>query len=314
MLTELGVEQSPGQRRAFAEWVVSPGNPLTARVFVNRVWQHHFGRGIVRSSDNFGRAGDAPTHPELLDWLARNFVDGGYQVKKLHRLIMMSNAYRMSSKADNATAYKADPGNDLFWRQNLRRLDAEAIRDSVLAASGRLNTAMTGRGIFPSLSQEVLATQSKPGHGWGKSTPVEEDRRSVYIFVKRTLMVPMLEAFDYTNTAESLGVRPTTTVAPQALMLLNSEFLRDQSVALAERAAREAGSTDSEFVGSAFRYALGREPSDQEEQTAVQLLERQRRILGAAKAAGGPKPDSNAEARRSLCLVLLNLNEFVYVD
>ncbi|MGE3313480.1 MAG: PSD1 and planctomycete cytochrome C domain-containing protein [Planctomycetaceae bacterium] len=312
MLSELGVQKSPGRRRALADWIVSSDNPLTARVFVNRLWQHHFGRGIVSSSDNFGRAGDKPTHPELLDWLAREFIDGGFRIKKLHRLIMTSNAYRMSSAADNPTAHAIDPGNELFWRQNLRRLDAEAIRDSVLAASGRLNTLMTGRGIFPALSQEVLATQSKPGHGWGKSNPVEEDRRSVYIYVKRTLMVPMLEAFDYTNTAETLGVRPITTVAPQALMLLNSEFLRSQAVALTDRATSEGGASDSEFATIAFRRTLGRDPSEQERNVAVEMLAEQRQRF--LSKTGTTDETASREAKRSLCLVLLNLNEFVYVD
>src|SRR3989304_6283487 len=152
VLSEVGVSRTPGLRRTLGEWIASPNNPLAARVFVNRVWQHHFGRGIVRSADNFGRAGDLPTHPQLLDWLAREFIDSGFQVKRLHRLIVTSNAYRMSSRSDNAAALAADAAHDLFWRQNLRRLDAEAIRDSILAASGGLNTAMPGRGGFPARS------------------------------------------------------------------------------------------------------------------------------------------------------------------
>ncbi len=329
MLSELGVSRTPGLRRKLAEWVSGADNPLVARVFVNRVWQHHFGRGIVRSSDNFGRSGDRPTHPHLLDWLAREFIDSGFQVKRLQRLIVMSNAYRMSSTAGNPAALAADTANELFWRQNLRRLDAEAIRDAMLTASGKLNTTMEGRGIFPALSQEVLATQSRPGNGWGKSSDAERGRRSVYVYVKRTLMVPMLEAFDATSTADSVGVRPVTTVAPQALILLNSEFTYEQSAAMAERVTKAAGTNDADLVAWAFRFALGRTPTVHEAQVAADLLARQQDLFRTPGANAKPE-DSNKQkestgatdenidpkrkALRSLCLVLLNLNEFVYVD
>ena len=293
-LDECGVEPSSGRRRALAEWITSPRHPLTARVFVNRVWQHLMGAGIVRTPNNFGRVGEAPTHPLLLDWLASEFVRGDWRVKPLIRTILLSRTYRRSSQTSNARALGVDPENRLLWRHGLRRLDAEALRDSVLAVSGDLNFAMGGRGVFPDLSADVLATQSRPGSDWGKSSAAERRRRSVYLFVKRTLMVPMLELFDYTNTAEALGRRPVTTVAPQALLLLNNKFIEQQATAFAERVRQEVGAEWQDQVDRAFRVALGRRPDAGELAVAEGLLRR-----------GGLE---------SICRVILNLNEFVYVD
>jgi hypothetical protein len=210
---------------------------------------------------------------------------------------MLSKTYRTSSRVQEGPA-AVDPDNLFLWRQSLRRLDAEAIRDSLLAVGGTLNPKMGGRGIFPDLPKEVLATQSKPGHGWGKSDPTERARRSMYIYVKRTLMVPMLETFDYTNTSESLGIRPVTTVAPQALMLLNDPFIHEQAQHLANRALADAQGNREAAINRVFSLALQRQPTPNEKRTAKQLLESQppERALG------------------SLCLVVLNLNEFVYVD
>jgi hypothetical protein len=296
----LGVKPTLGLRRQLAEWIADKANPLAPRVMMNRLWQEHFGRGIVRSSDNFGRAGTPPTHPELLTWLARDFMDGGWRLKRMHKRIVLSRAYQMSSAEDNPRAHAVDADNDLFWRQNLRRLDAEAIRDAMLAVSGRLNPAMGGRGFFPKLSPEVLATESRPGFGWDQSSPAEQSRRSVYIYLKRTLMVPFLETFDYTNTAESLGTRPVTTVAPQALLLLNSEFATEQASALAERVRCEAGLDGPHQIDRLFRLALGRSPTNRESAIALRLL--------------GRPPGKGVDPLQSLCLVVLNLNEFIYVD
>jgi mono/diheme cytochrome c family protein len=302
MLAEYGLQPTMGLRRELAKWIADKDNPLTARVMVNRLWQEYFGRGIVRSTDNFGRAGIPPTHPELLAWLARDLVDGGWRIKRMHKRILLSNTYRMSSAATNPKAREIDADNDLFWRQNLRRLDAEALRDSMLAVSGRLNPTAGGRGIFPPLSRDVLATQSRPGLGWGTSSVEEQSRRSVYIYLKRTLMVPFLETFDYTNTAESVGTRPITTVAPQALLLLNSEFADSQSRYLAERIRHETGDVASKQIERLFRLALGRLPTASEAKIANELLKRK------------PASEGAADPLCSLCLVVLNLNEFVYVD
>ena len=293
-LEERGVQVTSGRRRALAEWMTDPEHPLVARVYVNRIWQHLMGRGIVATPDNFGRAGEAPTHPKLLDWLASEFVAGNWRTKPLIRKIVTSRAYKRSSSADNPRGQTLDPEAKLYWRQPLRRLDAESIRDATLAVAGTLNLKMRGPSFFPALSKDVLATQSRPGQNWGKSTLEEQNRRSVYIFVKRTLMVPMLEAFDYTSTAETLGRRPVTTVAPQALLMLNSEFIEKQAAAFSARVARESGDHRAQQIERAFGLALGRKPSARESTTAADLVDR--------------------EGLDSLCLVLLNTNEFIYLD
>ena len=199
--------KTSGRRRVLADWIASPENPLTARVMANRVWQHHFGRGIVRSPNNFGTQGDAPTHPELLDWLASEFVAEGWRLKPLHRLIMTSNAYRMSSRA-NPEALAKDPTNDLFWRFDMRRLTAEEIRDSILAVTGTPEP----QDVRPEhLSRDPDGGAGRPvacpGTGWGKSPPEEQARRSVYIHVKRSLLMPILEGFDVAETDRTSPVR-----------------------------------------------------------------------------------------------------------
>ncbi len=220
--------KSSGRRLALADWIASEDNRLTARVMVNRVWQHHFGRGIVRSPNNFGVQGDTPTHPELLDWLASEFVEKGWRLKALHRLILTSNTYRMSSRP-GAAALKADPQNDLLSHFDMRRLTAEEIRDSILATTGTLNPGMFGPGIYVDIPKEVLAGQSRPGSGWGKSSPEEQSRRSIYIFVKRSLLTPILASFDLAETDRSTPVRFASTQPTQALGMLNSAFLNEQA-------------------------------------------------------------------------------------
>ena len=183
--------KTSGRRLALANWIASPDNRLTARVMVNRLWQHHFGRGIVRSPNNVGLLGDSPTHPELLDWLAAKFSADGWRMKPMHKLIVMSNTYRMSSRGNEAALAK-DPLNQLFWRFDMRRLGAEELRDTVLATTGQLNAKMFGPGIFPEISDEVKAGQSNPGSGWHTSPKEEQSRRSVYVHVKRSLVLPIL--------------------------------------------------------------------------------------------------------------------------
>jgi mono/diheme cytochrome c family protein len=277
-------------RRALAEWIASPANPLTARVMVNRAWLYHFGRGLVTTPNDFGFAGEPPTHEELLDWLAAEFVDHGWSIKHLHRVIMTSEAYRRSSRADRADCIATDEGNDLFWRQNRRRLEAEAIRDSLLAAAGTLNRQPGGRGFFASLGGDCLAGQSKPGKGWDISSLDQQCRRSVYGFVKRTLLLPELESFDYTNTTSSVGERSVTTVSPQALLLTNGAFARGQAAAMARRIAGElkpgdGGSLDERFVTRAYELAVARRPSAAEREIAVAYLARQRSAWAASADA-----------------------------
>ncbi|HEX2750814.1 MAG TPA: PSD1 and planctomycete cytochrome C domain-containing protein, partial [Verrucomicrobiales bacterium] len=282
---------SSGRRLALAKWIASPENPLTARVMVNRIWQHYMGAGIVRTTTDFGRAGAVPTHPQLLDALASAFVDSGWSMKKLHRLIMLSQCYRQSSRADRADALKADPGNELLWHHHLRRLEAEALRDSVLRVAGTLNPAMGGRGFFPHLGGEVLAGQSRPGLDWEVSSEREQSRRSVYAFVRRTMAVPLLETFDYSNTVSPLAERATTTVAPQALMLLNDGFMHQQAAAFADRLIREAGQGREAQIACAWQLAFNREPSPQEAKTAVEWIGRQTKAFEALSSRLTFRPD-----------------------
>ncbi len=295
--------RSAGRRRVFAEWATSPRNLLTARVIVNRVWQHHFGRGLVRSSSNFGGLGTPPTHPELLDFLALWLIDHNWQLKPLHRLIMTSNAYQMSSQAEER-ALAMDPANDLLWRFDMRRLGAEEVRDAALATSGRLNPTMFGPGFYPKLSQEVLQSQSRPGDGWGKSTPEEQARRSIYIHVKRSLLTPLLTAFDFPDVDASCEARFVTTQPGQALAMLHSEFMNEQAARLAERVAKEAGDQPLSQVAKALHIALQRPATDDEIAEGMGLLQQ---LMEKRKL-------SPADALRYWCLLVLNLNEFSYLD
>jgi hypothetical protein len=269
----------------------------------NRIWQQHFGRGIVRSPNNFGSIGDRPTHPELLDWLASEFIQRGWRLKSMHKLLMLSSAYQMSSRG-NAHVLARDPQNDLFWRFDMRRLSAEEIRDSVLAVNGRLNLKMGGPGFYPTISRDVLAGQSKPGDGWGKSTPEEQARRAIYIHIKRSLITPILETFDAADTDSSCPVRFATTQATQALAMLNGEFLNEQAEALAARLIKEAGPTAYDRVRLALRLATSREPESAEVQRGVGLIERLQREDRL----------SPSDALAQFCLLVYNLNEFVYLD
>jgi hypothetical protein len=292
-----------GRRLALARWIAGPDNPRTARVMANRLWQHHFGRGLVRTPNDFGRFGVKPTHPELLDRLAAELVDRGWSLKSMHRLIMTSRAYRMSSRAD-ADALAADPENDLRWRFDMRRLTAEEIRDTMLAASGTLNLQMGGPGVYPPLPEEILATASRPGQAWGVSDPRQAARRSIYIHVKRSLLTPLLETFDLADTDATCPVRFVTTQPTQALTMLNSQFVNEQARTLARRAASEAGAGLDARVARALEIVLGRAPGDAEVAEGVDLvreLEWQEDLPPEAGFA-------------SYCLVLLNLNEFVYLD
>ncbi len=265
-----------GRRKALADWIASPSNPLTARVMVNRVWHHHFGRGLVRTTTDFGRVGSVPSHPELLDWLAADFMRNGWSVKALHRRILTSATWKQSSATTSPEALAKDPGNELLWRQNLRRLDAESLRDSLLAISGELNLDAGGRGFFPSLSGEVLAGGSRPGTDWEVSSAGARARRSVYAYVRRTSMVPLFETFDYNNATSPLGERPTTTVPTQALMLLNDTFVHEQAAALASAVIQESGdATSTAVLGRIWNRATGRRPRPEEVEALDRFLDRQ---------------------------------------
>lgn len=302
--------ESLGRRRVLADWIASPSNPLTARVMVNRVWQFHFGRGLVRSSSNFGYAGSPPTHPELLDWLASEFVKSGWKLKSLHRLIVTSNAFRMSSVLSNdqavvAKAQSSDPENDWLSHFDLRRLSAEEVRDSILAACGNLNLNKTeGPSIYPVIPREVLAGQSVPGRGWEKSSPEEAASRSVYIHIKRSLSVPLLAAFDAADPDSPCPVRFTTTQPSQALALINSTFANEQAAIFAQSLRREFGTEAAACVRACLTRILQRQPTDQEVARGVKFIDdniQQEKV-------------SADEALRRFCLLAINLNEFVYLD
>ena len=295
--------KTSGRRTVLANWLTSPDNPLTARVMANRLWQYHFGRGIVRSSNNFGLQGDAPTHPELLDWLASEFLNNKWSMKAMHRLIMTSNAYRMASSGGDPKALAADPRNDLFWRFDLRRLTAEEYRDSVLALNGTLNTKLYGPSVFPPIPKEVLAGQSVPGKGWDTSGPTDSARRSVYVHVKRSLRLPILQSFDVAEPDTSCPVRFVTIQPTQALGTLNSEFMNQDADKLAQRLKREAGDDVRKQVALGVRLVACRAPTDADVARGLELIE--------ALKKEGAAPEV---ALKYFCLLTLNLNEFVFVD
>lgn len=296
--------RTSGRRLALAKWLTSADNPLTSRVMVNRIWQFHFGRGIVRSSSDFGFQGTRPTHPELLDWLAATFIEKGWSVKQMHRLIMTSAAYQMSSR-NRTDAYAVDPVNDNFWRYDMRRLSAEEVRDSILWANGTLNQSrMYGPSIYTKIPDEVKAGQSRPGAGWGDSSPEDQARRSIYIHIKRSLLDPILESFDVADTDQTCPVRFVTTQPTQALGLLNSAFMQEESQKFADMIVEAHPDSLEAQVRMALRRVMQREPSTEDVDRGLQLI---------ANLQKEDKLDL-AQARKYFCLVALNLNEFLYLD
>ena len=295
--------QSTGRRLALARWIVTEPNRTAARVMANRIWQFHFDRGIVDSPSDFGKAGTAPTHPELLDWLADEFVQKGWSVKAMHRLIMASSTYQMSAAHSAAPAAK-DPDNKLFWRFNMRRLTAEEVRDSILAVNGTLNPKMGGPSVYTKVPDAVLQTASRPDAAWGRSSPEDQARRSVYVHVKRSLREPILNAFDAADTDSTCAVRFVTTVPTQSLTSLNSEFYHEQARQFADRLKKEAGEDRAAQVRLAFRLAAAREATEAEVEKSLDLMK-------SWQAEDGVEPD---RALAYFCLMVLNLNEFVYLD
>jgi hypothetical protein len=239
----------------------------------------------------------------LLDWLAFEFIAKGWKLKALHKTIMLSSTYRMSSRPSQE-ALDRDPANDLFSRFDMRRLSAEELRDSIHAVNGRLNGKMYGPGIYPEISAEVLAGQSKPGDGWGKSSPEEQARRSIYIHVKRSLITPLLADFDFADTDSSCAARFATTQPTQALGMLNGEFLNTQAAEFAKRLKREAGDDATKQARLALRLALQREPD-------AASVERGLALLKSLPDKHKIDPDT---ALKYYCLLVYNLNEFVYLD
>ncbi|MDX2032998.1 MAG: PSD1 and planctomycete cytochrome C domain-containing protein [Blastocatellia bacterium] len=308
-LFSAGADLAPtDRRRQLADWIASPENPLTARVAANRIWQYHFGKGIVRTPSDFGATGDRPSHPELLDWLATELVRQGWSWKRMHRLILLSATYRQASQLNEAAA-KKDPENRLFWRMAPRRIEAEELRDSILAITSKLNLEMFGPGIYPRIDPDIVNTGSRPRWPLDAKDETATFRRSVYIFVKRSVPLPLLEVYDCPVTVVPAPMRASSTVSPQALALMNNQFVLEQAGFLAERVAREAGSEARPRIERLFQLALNRRPNAKEAVWAAEFLQAQSR--GYAERSNA-QPDFSA--LRDLCHAIINLNEFLYLD
>ena len=320
-----------GRRLAFARWLTSGTNPLVARVLVNRVWLHHFGRGLVGTPSDFGMMGERPTHPDLLDWLATDFVEHGWRLKRLHKLIMTSTAYRQSSLRD-PHSQERDPENRLYWRKPVQRLDAEVIRDSILATSGALNKTMFGPPVpvRPDVHGQIVVGIDKT-EGDNKmpvdvSLKGEEFRRSIYIQVRRSRPLAMLHSFDAPVMEVNCERRQSSTVPTQSLMLMNSQFILDQAARFAARLQTESGEDPSAQITRAWRLAFSRAPTEPELAESLDFLSRQVEHLKRAaekkdekpkkdeKTKLAPTPKPELQALTDLCQALLGANEFLYVD
>jgi len=288
---------STGRRLALAEWIASPENPLTARVMVNRLWQHHFGLGLVRTPSDFGINGERPTHPELLDWLAVRFIEEEWSLKAMHKLMLTSQTYRQSTEHPEwQVCSQTDPENRYLWRMNWARLEAEVLRDSILALSGRLNQARSGPSVLLDVPKDVA--EGYVMFKWFASEQEEQRRRSVYTFQRRSVGSSFMEIFDVANMGASCSRRSVTTVAPQALTLLNGKLTNTEARHFAERLLSESETDQEEPVERAFWSVLSRPPSEQEKRDALELLARTTSVEGLTR----------------LGVVLFNLNEFLYLE
>ncbi len=295
----------PYARKTLALWLTQPDHPLTGRVMVNRIWGWHFGRGIVATPSDFGRQGQPPTHPELLDWLAAEFVERGWSVKAMHRLILLSKTYQMSSVYSDADAARKDPENKYLWRMNRRRLESESVWDAIHAIAGTLNLKVGGRPVVPALSDDEASSLANKWQWPVSADPSEQNRRGVYILVRRNFPFPMFEVFDSPDTSISCPRREVTNVPTQALWLLNNRDAFEQARAFAQKLIAADGPTPEKWTRDAWRAALGRPPSEQEQREGVSLIEELVRTHPEAPPA---------DALAKLCLSIFNLNEFAYVD
>ncbi|MBL8865556.1 MAG: DUF1553 domain-containing protein [Planctomycetia bacterium] len=299
----------PKSRVEFADWLTSNDQPLTARVIVNRLWHHYFGKGIVRTVADFGLTGEKPTHPELLDWLATDLMRNDWKLKRIHKMIVMSKTYRQSSVG---TPNAADPDNRLLGKQNRKRLEAEAIRDAMLAASGELNRAVGGPGVRVPLEPEVydlIFTEGEPDGLWTVTKdPKQHVRRSIYLFAKRNVRLPLFEAFDQPDTLTPCTGRNVSTFAPQALILMNGPFARDRSLALATALVAES-KDEAARLSSLYRRAVGRAPTPAEHATLAEFL----KVQTVDAMARMPADAAVRTALADACRAVLNSNEFVYL-
>ena len=303
------------RRLSLARWIVDKTNPLTSRVIVNRVWQWHFGQGLVRSPNNFGLLAQAPTHPELLDYLAHWFVhQADWSFKKLHRKIMNSRTYQMS-RTSRPDYTAADPTNRLLWRQATHRLEVEVIRDSMLAVSGRMDRRMYGPQMHPFISADALRNHHEPQSPiWPAFDEQAASRRTIYAFIKRTLLVPVLEVLDLCDTTNSSPKRMVTTVPTQALVLYNGNFVNRQARHLAARLQSEAGEHLASQIEYAWRLAFSRAPTTAEETSLEKFYSDELELLTLDSGQDTPDHLLQRQSLEQLCRVILNLNEFVYPD
>lgn len=311
-----------GRRLAYARHLVSGKHPLVARVLMNRVWMLHFGKGIVASAGDFGFLGERPSHPELLDWLADDFMAGGWKLKRMHKLIMLSTAYRQTSQRNPASDV-ADPDNRLLARMNVRRLEAEALRDTILAVNGKLNLKEFGSPVpvmEDEVGQIVVGIENKNGENRpGPIIPLHGDeyRRSVYIQVRRSMPLGMLDTFDLPTLDPNCTARNFSTATPQSLLLMNSDFVLENAKLLAERLQAEVGADPAAQIQRAWQLAFNRAPSEAELQGALQFFNEQVAnftAVAAAEKEAAKKPDPQVWARTTFCQALLSANEFLYVD
>jgi hypothetical protein len=311
----------PRFRKQLALWLTKADHPLTTRVIVNRIWEGHFGRGIVATENDFGHQGTPPTHPELLDWLATEFVRDGWSIKSLTRLIMLSNTYQMTSRYASAANSQIDPDNAYLWRMNRTRLEGEAIWDSIHTASGDINFKMGGRAVMPPLTKPELNGIRNDAEWVPPADLTEANRRGVYIFIRRDFPFPLFDRYDMPSNAESCPRRDITTVAPQVLWTLNNHVSYDEAQRFAVRLVKESGDDPSLWIDRAWHIALARAPIAQEKSEALGMMAK----LAELPAAKGDKApilpgelaklgDARAEALTKLCLAIFNLDEFVYVD
>jgi hypothetical protein len=291
-------------RLKLAEWLVNPDNPLPTRVMVNRIWQYHFGRGIVSTANDFGRMGGQPSNPELLDYLADQYIANGWQMKPLHRMILLSSAYRQASQLPPASAatekiaMEKDPDNALLWKFTRRRLEAEEIRDSMLAISGRLNTKFGGPSVLVPIDHDLVKMLKRPQYWVATKDKSDYDRRTMYLIYKRNLQLPFMGVFDAPDMQLSCPRREQSTHAPQALELLNGQLSNEQATFLASR-LEESRPTNAARVDLAWRLAAGRPPTAKEKQLALDYL--------------SEKP-SDPVRLKELALDVCNLNSFLYVN
>jgi hypothetical protein len=305
-----GQPHSTGRRAALAAWLTRPDHPLTACVAVNRLWQHHFGAGIVATPNDFGARGEQATHPALLDYLAARFVQDGWSLKQLHRLMVTSATYLQSSALEqNSTAVAAarvDPENHLLWHARVRRRDAESIRDVTLQASGQMNWCMFGPSAQPDLPKPLMESR----YAWyPNERPEERDRRSVYVYACRNLQVPLFSAFDVPDRFNSCPTRAITTTAPQALVMLNGQFSIEQAQHMGAMLVKQHGSDVRALIRHAYLNVYSRPPSRDEVSAAEEFLAQQARRIAAAKG-----PDAAAAAVADFCHALMNAAEFLYVE